>query len=221
VIVIVVAKAPVPGRVKTRLCPPATPRQAAAIAAAALLDTIDAVRATPDVTPVLAYAGRLADAERSGDIRSALAGWHLVPQHGATFADRLARAHADAAAQVPGQPVLQIGMDTPQVRPATLTASLDRLSVADAVLGPATDGGWWALGLRDPHHAEALRAVPMSTPETGARTRTALTARGLHVTNALVLSDVDRWADALAVAATTPGSRFAAAVAQCHAGAAR
>jgi glycosyltransferase A (GT-A) superfamily protein (DUF2064 family) len=221
VIVLVVAKAPVPGQVKTRLCPPATPRQAASVAAAALLDTLDAVRATPGVTPVLAYAGRLADAERGGDIRSALAGWHLVPQRGATFADRLAGAHADAAAHAPGRPVLQIGMDTPQVRPAALTASLDRLSAADAVLGPAVDGGWWALGLRDPRHAEALRAVPMSTSETADLTRTALTRRRLRVVDAQILSDVDNWEDALAVARAVPGSRFAAAVAKVSAVVAR
>jgi rSAM/selenodomain-associated transferase 1 len=221
VIVLVVAKAPVPGQVKTRLCPPATPQQAAAIAAAALLDTLDAVRATTGVTPILAYAGQLAGAERFDDIRSALAGWRLVPQRGATFADRLAHAHADAAAHAPGQPVLQIGMDTPQVRPATLAAALNRLCVADAVLGPATDGGWWALGLRDPHHAETLRAVPMSTPETGELTRAALARRGLHTAGAPRLSDVDRWDDALAVAGAVPGSRFAAAVAELTVGAAR
>jgi uncharacterized protein len=220
-IVLVVAKAPVPGQVKTRLCPPATPRQAAAIAAAALLDTLEAVRATPGVTPVLAYAGRLADAERSGEIRSALAGWHQIPQRGATFADRLAQAHADAAAHAPGQPVLQIGMDTPQVRPATLAASLGRLRTADAVLGPATDGGWWALGLRDPRHAEALRPVPMSTSRTSQLTRGALTARGLHVVDAPTLSDVDVWDDALAVASAAPGSRFATTMADLSAGVAR
>ncbi|MCW6003283.1 DUF2064 domain-containing protein [Micromonospora sp. CPCC 205371] len=220
-IVLVVAKAPVPGQVKTRLCPPATPRQAADVAAAALLDTLDAVRATPGVTPVLAYTGRLSGAERSGEIRSALAGWHLIPQRGATFADRLVRAHADAAAHAPARPVLQIGMDTPQVRPATLASTLDRLRAAEAVLGPAADGGWWALGLRDPRHAEALRAIPMSTSETGRLTREALTARGLNVSGAPTLSDVDVWDDALAVAAAAPGGRFATAVAELSAGAAR
>jgi glycosyltransferase A (GT-A) superfamily protein (DUF2064 family) len=220
-IILVVAKAPVPGHAKTRLCPPATLRQAAAIAAAALLDTLDAVRATPGVTPVLAYAGRLADAERSGEIRSALAGWHVVPQRGATFADRLAHAHADAAAHAPGQPVLQIGMDTPQVRPATLAGSLDRLRAADVVLGPATDGGWWALGLRDPLHASALRPVPMSTSQTSRLTRSALGARGLDVVDAPTLTDVDSWNDALAVASATPGGRFATTVAELSAGVAR
>lgn len=203
-VLLVVAKAPVPGQVKTRLCPPATPRQAAAIAAAALLDTLDAAAATPLVLPVLAYAGRFAD-----DIRAALAGWCLVPQRGDGLADRLANAHADVARLYPGHPVLQIGMDTPQVRPGLLSAALHRLAGADAVLGPAADGGWWALGLRDPRHATALRRVPMSTPDTGRLTRSALAGLGLRIADLPVLSDVDTWSDALTVAADAPDTRFA------------
>jgi uncharacterized protein len=209
---LVVAKAPVAGLAKTRLCPPATPRQAAAIAAAALLDTIEAVAGLPSVRPVLAYTGRFADAETAAEIRAALGGWHLIPQRGETFGDRLAHAHADAAALFPGQPVLQIGMDTPQVRPGLLGAALHRLAGAEAALGMAADGGWWALGLRDPRHATALRAVPMSTPDTGRLTGLALTRRGLRVADLPVLSDVDTWEDALTVAESAPGSHFAAAV---------
>ena len=202
------------GLAKTRLCPPATPREAAGIAAAALLDTLAAVRATPHVTPVLAYTGRLDDAERAGDLRAALDGWHLIAQRGAGFAERLANAHADAAALGAGRPVLQIGMDTPQVRPDLLCAAAHRLALADAVLGPAADGGWWALGLREPRHAAVLREVPMSTADTGRHTRSALADRGLRMGALPMLSDVDTWDDAVAVADAVPGSRFAAAVAQ-------
>jgi glycosyltransferase A (GT-A) superfamily protein (DUF2064 family) len=209
---LVVAKAPVPGAAKTRLSPPATPQQAAAIAAAALLDTLDAVRATPGVTPVVAHAGRLADATRSAEIRAALAGWRLLPQRGTAFADRLANAHADTAALLPGRPVLQIGMDTPQVRAELLAAAAERLAGTDAVLGAAADGGWWALGLRDPAHAAALRDVPMSTAETGQRTRAALAGRRLRIAELPMMSDVDTWASAVEVAAAAPGGRFAAAV---------
>jgi uncharacterized protein len=212
-VVLVVAKAPVAGLAKTRLCPPATPRQAATIAAAALLDTLDAVAGVPCVRPMLAYTGRFADAEAAYEIRAALAGWCLVPQRGNGFGERLACAHADAAALFPGQPVLQIGMDTPQVRPALLSTALRRLAGTDAVLGMATDGGWWALGLRDPAHATALREVPMSTPDTGRLTRMALTGQGLRVAELPVLSDVDTWDDALTVAAAVPGSHFATALA--------
>jgi glycosyltransferase A (GT-A) superfamily protein (DUF2064 family) len=181
-----------------------------------LLDTIDAVASVPFVTPVLAHTGVLADAEEAADIGAALVGWHLVPQRGATFADRLANAHADVAARFPGHPVLQLGMDTPQVSPGMLSTALHRLAGTDAVLGSAADGGWWALGLRDPAHAAVLRDVPMSTSDTGQLTRAALGAQGLRVADLSNLSDVDTWECAVAVAEQVPGGRFAAAVARVH-----
>ncbi|MEU4555281.1 hypothetical protein EV382_2541 [Micromonospora violae] len=211
-VLLLVAKAPVAGLAKTRLCPPADPTQAARVAAASLLDTLAAVRATASTIPVLAHTGRFADAEHSVELTAALAGWHLLPQRGGTFADRLANAHADTAAAFPGRPVLQIGMDTPQIRPALLTTALRRLTEHEAVLGPALDGGWWALGLRDPAYATVLREVPMSTGDTGRRTLAALRGRGIHPAILPVQRDVDDWSTALAVAADLPGTRFAAAV---------
>ncbi|MGC4758962.1 TIGR04282 family arsenosugar biosynthesis glycosyltransferase [Micromonospora trifolii] len=212
-VLLLVAKAPVPGLAKTRLCPPADPTQAARIAAASLLDTLAAVRATASTIPVLAHAGRFADAEYGAELTAALTGWHLLPQRGGTFADRLANAHADTAATFPGLPVLQIGMDTPQIRPAVLTTALERLTEHEAVFGPAVDGGWWALGLRDPLYASALRDVPMSTDDTGRRTLAALRGHGVRPAILPVLRDVDDWPTALAVAADLPGTRFADAVA--------
>ncbi|MEU8263836.1 DUF2064 domain-containing protein [Micromonospora sp. NPDC048999] len=213
-VLLVMAKAPVPGAVKTRLCPPATPGEAARIAAAALRDTLDAVRAVPGVTPVLAVRGRVADAEAGADLAAALADWSVLAQRGGDLAERLANAHADVAAAWPGRPVLQIGMDTPQLTPGRLLAAVRRLDLADAVLGPAVDGGWWALGLRDPRQAAALRAVPTSTASTGRRTWAALARRRLRTLPLPVLRDVDEWPDALAVAAEAPASRFARQVAR-------
>nr|WP_204342046.1 DUF2064 domain-containing protein [Micromonospora terminaliae] len=212
---LVVAKAPVAGAVKTRLCPPAEPAQAARIAAAALHDTLDAVAATPGVVPVLALAGRLADAEDGADLAAAVAGWPVLPQRGDGLADRLAHAHADVAAAYPGRPVLQIGMDTPQLTAARLAAAVRRLGApgTDAALGPAADGGWWALGLRDPREATALRGLPMSTPGTGRRTRAALAGRGMRIATLPLLRDVDDWTDALAVSGLVPAGRFAREVA--------
>lgn len=212
-VLLVVAKAPVPGAVKTRLCPPAAPWQAAEIAAAALLDTLDAVAATPDARPVIALDGELGRATCGQQIRRALHGWTVLGQHGTSFAERLAAAHAEVAARFPASAVLQIGMDTPQLDSRMLGRALRRLgSGTDALLGPAADGGWWALGLGDPTHAEVLRRVPTSRVDTGARTRQALRDRGLTVEPLPELVDVDTMADAVRVADIVPQGRFANAV---------
>lgn len=215
-VLLVVAKAPVAGLAKTRLAPAFGARTAARLAAAALLDTVDSARSVADTRTVVALTGELAAAERSTELADVLADCVVFPQYGDGFADRLANAHAEVAARFPGLPVLQIGMDTPQLRPPMLTGALVRLlsEGTDAVLGPAADGGWWGLGLRDPADAQVLRDVPMSQSDTGSRTLFALRGRGLSVGRLPELSDVDTLADAVRVAAQAPESRFAQAFAE-------
>ena len=215
VALVVLAKAPEPGRVKTRLCPPAQPAEAADIAAAALLDTLDAVRATAGGRPVLALTGRLDAAARGEELAAAIRDLPVVAQRGPDLGARIAAAHADASRLVPGLPTLLIGMDTPQVDAHRLGRCIDALlgaAAPDAVLGPAADGGWWVLGLRDPRYAQVLVDIPTSRPDTGRRTLHALRAAGLRVVPAPTLRDVDTAADAVAVSRAAAGSRFAAAV---------
>lgn len=212
---LVLAKAPEPGRVKTRLCPPLAPAEAADLAAAALLDTLDAVSRVPDGAVVVALAGRPGAAARAVELRTALRGVVTRGQRGPDLGHRIAAAHRDTAALLPGRPVLQLGMDTPQVEPGLLTAAAEPLrhGTLDAVLGPAADGGWWALGLRDPRAAVVIADVPTSRADTGERTLHALRAAGLRVGPLPELTDVDTAADATAVARAAPGTRFADAVA--------
>lgn len=211
---LVVAKAPVAGQAKTRLSPAATPTQAARIAVAALLDTMDAVLSTPDTHVVVAMTGDPTEAERATELAALLGRCEVIPQRGKGFPTRLANAHADVADRHPGRRIVQIGMDTPQVTPGMLTDALDGLDFFDAVLGHAHDGGWWSLGLRDPRAAHVLRAVPTSQPETGERTHDVLCRGGYTIGSLPRMSDVDTIDDARRVAALVPGSRFASAVAE-------
>lgn len=213
---LVLAKAPVPGRVKTRLCPPLRPHEAADVAAAALLDSLTAARAVPQAAVVVVLTGALDQAARRAELRNALDGVEVVAQRGDGLGERIAAAHVDGGR---GRRTLQIGMDTPQVD-AALLAEADRTLTApdvDAVLGPAADGGWWAFGLRRPADAALVAAVPTSRADTGDRTLHALRAGGLRVALLPELSDVDTIVDAVAVAAQAPTSRFAAAVRAVHA----
>lgn len=198
---VVLAKAPQPGRSKTRLCPPCTPHGAAALARAALADTLDAVLATPAARRVLVLDGP------AGDWLPA--GVEVVAQRGEGLDERLAHAFADV-----GGPALLVGMDTPQVTPGDLARGLERLAApgVDAVLGPAADGGYWAIGLREAR-ARAFLGVPMSTARTGRAQHERLRRLGLRVPLLPALRDVDRIADARAVAAMVPTGRFARALA--------
>lgn len=206
---LVVAKAPVPGLAKTRLAADVGAEVAADIAAAALLDTLDAVAAAPVSRRVVALTGDLRMACRSDEIADRLADFTVIAQRGDGFAERLACAHEDAAA--PGLPVVQIGMDTPQVTP-DLLAECGRALVADAVLGLAADGGWWVLGVRDAATAGCLRDVPMSQPDTGELTLAALHDAGLRVHLVTELADVDTVADIAEVRRWCPPTgRFARA----------
>lgn len=193
--VIVIAKAPVPGRSKTRLTPPCTPAQAARLAEAALVDTLDAVLACGADRRVLALDGC------AGDWLPA--GFEVIPQRGTGLAERLAAAFTDVDA-----PAFLVGMDTPQVTPPLLDAGLSEA----CALGLAADGGWWGLSLPSPDD-RVFADVPMSADDTGARQLARL--RGLGYTPAVLpeLTDVDTMADALAVAALAPHGAFAAALA--------
>jgi uncharacterized protein len=209
VTVLVVAKAPEPGRAKTRLAATVGDRLAADIAAAALLDTLDAVAAAPVAARVVAFTGDLDAAAGAAEIRRRLESFTVIPQRGDDFAARLANAHADAAE---GNPVLQIGMDTPQVTAELLTDCARRLldDDAPAVLGLAHDGGWWVLGVRTPTIAECLRTVPMSRPDTGELTLKALRDNGIDLASVQRLADIDVLDDVAEVrAACGPASRFA------------
>jgi glycosyltransferase A (GT-A) superfamily protein (DUF2064 family) len=126
-----------------------------------------------------------------------------VPQRGDGLAARLA-----AAFQAATGPAFLVGMDTPQVTPALLDAGLAALEHADAAFGAAFDGGYWGIGLRRPD-PEAFRGVPMSAPTTAAFQRARLDDLGLRTALLPPLLDVDTIADAHAVAATAPHTRFA------------
>ena len=195
-----IAKAPVAGRVKTRLCPPCTPAQAAELAEAALRDTLDAAaRAT--------RAGRRVIALDGTPGAWLPAGFEAIAQRGDGLAERLAAAFADV-----GEPAFLVGMDTPQLTPELLDAGLDAVAGGGCAFGAALDGGYWGIGLHTADPA-VFAGVPMSTPHTGAAQRAQMGRLGLRPRSLPALSDVDTFEDALAVAAEAPGTRFAEQVA--------
>ena len=196
--IMIMAKAPVPGAVKTRLCPPCSPVQAAGIAAAALDDTIDAARAT-GAGVVLALAGDVTSIRRQG-VR-------VVAQRGETFAERLE--HAWRSLPDGG---LQVGMDTPQVTPAVLRDALALVEATGSALGLALDGGWWAIGMRHPVPG-VFAGVPMSVADTGARQLARMVELGLRPASLPSLRDLDTWQDACRLLDEIPAGRTGRSIA--------
>lgn len=175
--------------------------QAARIAAASLHDTLTAVGAARVRRRVVAV-------DQPEQFR-APRGFAVSGQGAGGLDERLA-----AVAVAIGGPVLLVGMDTPQLTADLVEHAATTLGTpgVDAVLGPADDGGYWALGLWSPR-AEHVLGVPMSRADTGTAQRARLEQCGAGVATLPMLRDVDTFTDALAVAAMTPGSRFAGAVA--------
>jgi glycosyltransferase A (GT-A) superfamily protein (DUF2064 family) len=195
---LIVAKRPLPGRAKTRLIPRFGPEGSAALAAAALEDTFAAAGACAADRVVVAF-----DGDPSGLVP---AEFEVVPQVDGDLAARL----ADAWRHVSG-PALQIGMDTPQVTGAHLDEAFATLDGpgTDAVLGLAPDGGWWAIGLREP--ADVFHGIETSRHDTGQRQLDRLRSLGLTTRLLATRRDVDLPDDVALAAAEAPGTRFAAA----------
>jgi rSAM/selenodomain-associated transferase 1 len=204
---IVIAKAPLPGFAKTRLIPAVGREGAARLAAAALEDTLWAIAEAPASRRVLAIDGEIDGAPWLPRVDGR--GFEVIPQRGGGLGERLAGAFADSAAA----PALLVGMDTPQITASLLEASVAALCSdgTDAVLGPASDGGWWAIGLREPQRG-AFAGVPMSAADTADRQRARLAELGLRVRELEQLRDIDTVEDARAVADVNPWTRTAAAL---------
>lgn len=196
---LVIAKAPVAGHSKTRLCPPCTPDQAAELAEAALADTLEAVSETDCGGRMLFLDGPTGDWLPEG--------FEVFDQVAGGLADRL----AGAFSQTDG-PALLIGMDTPQVDPDLLSGSLNRLvdGEDEAVLGLCEDGGYWTIGMKT-SRLEAFDGVPMSVDHTGVAQLERLRELGMSVGLLPELRDVDYFDDARHVATENPEGRFARA----------
>lgn len=195
--VVVIAKEPRPGRVKTRLTAAVTPEQAAAVAAASIQDTLAVMKQVPAQQYVLALDGAVGS--------WVPADWSVVAQTDGGLDHRLATVLGALSAG----PCLLVGMDTPQITPSM--CAFDPNSY-DACLGMATDGGFWAIGFVDPAVApDVIEGVPMSTDHTGPDQLARMHVAGLRVQELASLRDVDTPQDADTVAQAAPHTAFASA----------
>ena len=205
---LVIAKLPVPSRVKTRLCPPCTPDEAAALAEASLRDTlavaVSACRHRPDL-----FDGVVTCMDRAG---LALPSW--ISEAGPSFdqCDGDLGARLAHAFETVGGSAFLVGMDTPQLTEALLIDAVESLASAGSVFGPATDGGFWSIGFCRPQPG-VFDGVPMSTARTGDEQLLSMRRFGLKPAILPVLTDFDEFDEAVKLGLAIPGSGFSSAVA--------
>lgn len=185
----ILAKRPSPGRAKTRLTPGLSPEEAAGLAEAMLEDALirgDLAAAASRQRLVFAPAQDEAWFHERYANRVALA-----PQEGQDLAHRL-EAFLTRALLEPGvATVVAVGSDAPLVPASRLAEAHVALEQgADLVLGPDLGGGYYLIGLREPH-PELLLEVEMSTPTMARDTLALARARGLSVTMLAAEYDID------------------------------
>jgi len=157
----VMARAPEPGRVKTRLVPPLSYERAAGLYRCMLQDKLQQVAGLPDIDPYLAYTPLEA---RSSMLALLPGGFTLIPQAGSTLGDRLHRLSAILLER--GHPaVILIDSDSPTLPTHYLADAVARLreGTTDLVLGPTDDGGYYLIGLKRPCRA-LFDDIPWSSP---------------------------------------------------------
>jgi len=178
------AKRPVAGLVKTRLCPPLAAAEAAELAQAMLEDTAEKCLECRDFETAIAADGELAwFRERFPAVGS------IFAQEGDGLGARLANAFEREARERPGWSVAIVGADSPQVPAERIAESHEAVEAgADLVLGPDQGGGYYLVALRRPV-PELFTRVAMSTPTM--RERTVELARELGLRVQLLAEDFD------------------------------
>jgi rSAM/selenodomain-associated transferase 1 len=141
------AKAPRAGQVKTRLCPPLDPAEAAELYRCFLLDRIAQVAALDHATPVVAYA----PADARDEIERLAPGLRLLAQRGPDLGERLTHVFADLLAGG-HRAAIATDSDTPTLPRRYLEQAIGALTDGDAdvTLGPTEDGGYYLIGLARP-----------------------------------------------------------------------
>lgn len=161
---VVFAKAPIPGQVKTRLCPPLTPDEAATLHGSFVLDTLERTKAAV-VKLKLPFKRFLACAPSAAHVFFQI----MEERHGVTLLDQVGddigsrMSHAFDALFAKGyRLVLIVGADVPALPLDHYQQALTLLESHDVVLGPALDGGYYLIGLKRAV-PELFAGVPWST----------------------------------------------------------
>jgi rSAM/selenodomain-associated transferase 1 len=182
--IIIFVKAPRPGFVKTRLAA-AIGNEAACGAYRQLAETVLA-----HLAPLPHLELRFTPDDAEDEITHWLSdGWTAHPQGEGDLGERMHRAFTEA-----NGPAIIIGSDCPQVELSDLRTAAKTLQARDAVIGPATDGGYWLIALNAPCPA-LFENIKWSTSDVLPKTLEKANEAGLSVQLLRELTDVDTGED--------------------------
>lgn len=193
-LLIIFAKEPLPGQVKTRLSPPLSPQETAQLYHSFLLDILEEMSRIPDLRLALAFSPPQA---RGFFRRLAPPDTDIFPQEGRDLGERMARAFARVFGGGFG-PILLRGSDTPDLPAAVVSEAREVLAAgkAQVVLGPATDGGYYLVGLNEPQPS-LFQGPTWSSNTVLSSTLEVARQRGLKVHLLPSWPDIDTYADLL------------------------
>jgi len=201
---VIFAKAPIPAQVKTRLCPPLTPDEAATLQGTLVLDVVEKSRTVErQMDRYLACSP-----SREHPFFKVMEGRHglrLLDQAGDDIGARMAGVFEELF-RAGYQSVVMVGTDVPALQAALFLEALKLLDGHDLVLGPAEDGGYFLIGMKR-LLPELFREIPWSTPEVRALTLNKAASLGLNVAQLAMNRDIDRVEDLLAVAQMVPSGK--------------
>jgi len=186
---LVVAKKPIPGQTKTRLCPPLSPTQAADLYECFLRDTLEAMREVPGVRCMIGFLPE----DAVGFFRQLAPDMGLTCQRGASLGERLDHLLTETLASG-SERVVVMDSDSPTLPVDYISQAFDRLAEVDVVLGPTCDGGYYLIGMKKPQ-PNLLLQVQMSTPHVLTDTLKLAEATRLTVSLLPTWYDVDTIAD--------------------------
>ena len=196
---LVVAKRPAAGQTKTRLTPPFSGEQAAALYECFLRDTLDTIRAAREICgfdPIISYAPDGAEAY----FRELAPDFKLLLQHGADLSERLHHATAHCLTDGGYEQVVIMDSDSPTLPADCLQAAFEGLDTVDVTLGACDDGGYYLIGLKAPAPRLFLE-VTMSTPQVVSDTLALAAEDSLMLTHLREWYDIDYVADVRRLAA--------------------
>lgn len=194
--IIVFVKAPLPGLVKTRLCPPLSEIEAARLYRAFARDTLGLAEGVRDATVEVAYAP--GEGFENVDWIRARPAVRSFSQQGRDLGERLVHAFGNAFSNG-AQKTVVIGSDTPHISSETISTAFSLLDINDAVIGPAQDGGYYLIGLKRAR-AELFQGISWSTDKVFQETVERARELDVRLARLSTLADIDTFADLTALA---------------------